>query len=255
MTDAAILPATTLFLGLPVARLSPNEAVAAVLQRADAPHFSYLVTPNVDHVVQLDRMRKAGDSRGDAFAAAYADAALILCDSRILQRLAKLSGLDLPLVPGSDLTRMLLADPRMAGRKVAIVGGSETLVAALERVTPGIAFVQLRPPMGVLRNPEAMAAIETFVADQRADVVLFAMGAPQSEIAARQCLKAGRSRGIGLCIGASLEFIIGEKRRAPAWMQHMGMEWAFRLGSEPRRLWRRYLVEGPRIFAIWARQR
>lgn len=243
------------FLGLPIARLTLDEAVDAVLRGADAAHFSYVVTPNVDHVVRLDRLRRAGDGQADAFADAYADAGLVLCDSRILQRLAKLSGIDLPLVPGSDLTRALLADPRMAGRSVVIVGGSETLVAALERVVPGMRLTQMRPPMGVLRDPVAMAGIETFVAEQRADVVLFAMGAPQSEIAARRCLQAGRSRGIGLCIGASLEFIIGEKRRAPQWMQRIGIEWAFRLGSEPRRLWRRYLVEGPRIFLIWAKQR
>jgi N-acetylglucosaminyldiphosphoundecaprenol N-acetyl-beta-D-mannosaminyltransferase len=243
------------FLGLPIARLSLDQAVDAVLHGADAPHFAYVVTPNVDHVVRLDRLRRAGDGQADDFATAYADAGLVLCDSRILQRLAKLSGIDLPLVPGSDLTRALLADPRMTGRTVAIVGGSEALVPALERVVPGMRLTQMRPSMGVLRDPVAMAAIETFVAEQRADVVLFAIGAPQSEIAARRCLQAGRSRGIGLCIGASLEFIVGDKRRAPCWMQRIGMEWAFRLGSEPRRLWRRYLVEGPRIFLIWAQRR
>ncbi len=255
MTDGHAAGATVPFLGLPIARLTLDQTVDAVLASADAARFSYVVTPNVDHVVRLDRLQRAGDPLGAAFAAAYADAGLVLCDSRILQRLAKLSGIDLTLVPGSDLTRVLLADPRTRGRTVAIVGGSETLVVALREVAPGIAFTQLRPPMGVLRDPVAMAAIEAFVAEQRADVVLFAMGAPQSEIAAHRCRQAGRSRGIGLCIGASLEFVISEKRRAPVWMQRLGMEWAFRLGSEPRRLWRRYLVEGPRIFAIWARQR
>lgn len=246
---------TVPFLGLPIAALSLDQTVDAVFACADDAHFSYVVTPNVDHVVRLDRLCRAGDPLGDAFAAAYADAGLILCDSRILQRLARLSGIDLPLVPGSDLTRELLADPRMVGRSVAIVGGSETLVPALRGVAPGIAFIQLRPPMGVLRDPAAMTAIEVFVAEQRADVILFAMGAPQSEIVAHRCRQGARARGVGLCIGASLEFIVGEKRRAPRWIQHLGMEWAFRLGSEPGRLWRRYLVEGPRIFAIWARQR
>lgn len=236
-----------------MASLSLEQAIAAVLCGGEATAFSYVVTPNVDHIVRLDRSRNNVDDR--AFADAYAAAALVLCDSRILQRLAKLSGLSLPVVPGSDLTRVLLEDPRMAGRTVAIIGGSETLVASLQRCAPGIPFIQLRPPMNVLRNELAMAEIERFVAEQRADVVLFAIGAPQSEIAAHRCLQEGRSRGIGLCIGASLEFVIGEKSRAPRWMQYIGMEWAFRLASEPRRLWRRYLVDGPRIFAIWARQR
>jgi N-acetylglucosaminyldiphosphoundecaprenol N-acetyl-beta-D-mannosaminyltransferase len=242
-----------MFLGLPMTALSFDPAVDAVVRSAEAATFSYLVTPNVDHVVRLEKLRDNADGR--AFAEAYAAAGLVLCDSRILGWLAKLSGLSLPVVTGSDLTRVLLGDRRMAGRAVAIVGGSETLVASIERCAPSIRFVQLRPPMNVLHDDMAMAEIERFVAEQRADVVLFAIGAPQSEIAAHRCLRAGRSRGIGLCIGASLEFIIGEKRRAPRWMQRIGMEWAFRLGSEPGRLWRRYLVDGPRIFAIWARQR
>jgi N-acetylglucosaminyldiphosphoundecaprenol N-acetyl-beta-D-mannosaminyltransferase len=252
MTSSSALM-RTLFLGLPMASLSMEQAIDAVLRGCEATTFSYVVTPNVDHVVRLDKSRDNVDGR--AFADAYAAAGLVLCDSRILQRLAKLSGLSLPVVPGSDLTRVLLEDPRMAGRMVAIIGGSETLVDSLQRCAPGIRFMQLRPPMNVLRNEVAVAEIEQFVAEQRADVVLFAIGAPQSEIAAHRCLYEGRSRGIGLCIGASLEFIIGEKSRAPRWVQHIGMEWAFRLGSEPRRLWRRYLVDGPRIFAIWARQR
>ena len=57
--------------------------------------------------------------------------------------------------------------------------------------------------------------------------------------------------GVGLCIGASIEFLSGAKRRAPLWVRRLRIEWAFRLASEPRRLWRRYLIEGPRIFAIW----
>ncbi len=249
LTDAA----SPLFLGLRMARLSLDQAVDHVIAGAAGGTYSYVVTPNVDHVVQLHQSRS--DSRVASFAEAYTAAGLVLCDSRILQRLARLSGLALPVVPGSDLTRAMIEDPRMSGRTIAIIGGSSTLVPALERLVTGIVFTQLRPPMNVLANDAAMADIERFVANQRADVVLFAMGAPQSEIAAHRCLRSGRARGIGLCVGASLEFIIGEKRRAPRWMQRIGLEWAFRLGSEPRRLWRRYLVEGPRIFAIWLREK
>jgi N-acetylglucosaminyldiphosphoundecaprenol N-acetyl-beta-D-mannosaminyltransferase len=56
---------------------------------------------------------------------------------------------------------------------------------------------------------------------------------------------------VGLCIGASVEFLSGAKRRAPRWMQRAGLEWLYRLLSEPRRLWRRYLVKGPRVFKLW----
>lgn len=240
----------TSFLGVQFADLTIEQAIDRVIERSEAPIFTYVVTPNVDHLVMLNRAADA--SAGTAFSAAYDDADLIFCDSRILARLARLSDVTLSLVPGSDLTCALLADPRLAGHKIAIIGGSEALKIDLSRRVPAVAFVQHRPPMGVLRNDAAMAEIERFVVKTAADITLFAIGAPQSEIAARRCLQAGRSRGVGLCVGASLEFITGAKRRAPRWMQYAGMEWAFRLISEPSRLWRRYLVDGPRIFAIWA---
>lgn len=242
-------PPRARFLDVDFDALSLVQVVDAVLEWAERPDFSYVVTPNVDHVVRLER----GGATGAAFAAAYRDAALVLCDSRVLARLARLSGVQLSLVPGSDLTPAVLADPRMKGRSVAVVGGSATLLPALVRRYPAIAFTQHQPPMGVLGNEMAMAAIETYVAATGADLVFFAIGAPQSEVAAQRCRQRGRARGVGLCVGASLEFIVGEKRRAPRWMQRLGVEWAFRLGSEPRRLWRRYLLEGPRIFAIWMR--
>lgn len=241
------------FLGLPIAAMNFDEVVDDVLVRAKADTFSYIVTPNVDHVVRLDRLRN--DVDGSEFSQAYSAAALVLCDSRVLKRLARLTGYDLPLVPGSDLTRALLTDPRIDGCTIAIIGSGPPLVAALERRVARVRFVQHLPPMNVARDDQAMADIERFVADTRADLVLFAIGAPQSEIAAYRCLRANRSRGVALCVGASLEFMVGAKRRAPRWLQRAGMEWAFRLASEPRRLWRRYLIEGPRIFIIWVRRR
>lgn len=270
MTTTAPSATKTNFLDLPIANLSFDAAIEAVFARADAAVFSYVVTPNVDHVVRLDRAAHPAvrpvapdptsgpvlsDPIGAAFVAAYDAAALVLCDSRILRGLGRLSGHDLQLVPGSDLTRAVLADPRIAARTIVIVGGQAALLSALQRRVPQARFIQFCPPMNVLRDEAALVEIERFVAETCADIVFFAIGAPQSEIIAHRCLRAGDSRGVGLCIGASLEFIVGDKRRAPYWMQRYGLEWLFRLASEPRRLWRRYLVEGPRIFLIWARRR
>jgi len=60
---------------------------------------------------------------------------------------------------------------------------------------------------------------------------------------------------VGLCVGASLAFLTGQLRRAPRAMQVLHLEWLFRLLSEPRRLWRRYVLKGPRIFHIWWKYR
>ncbi len=56
-------------------------------------------------------------------------------------------------------------------------------------------------------------------------------------------------------VGAAFDFHAGRMPQAPAWMQRRGLEWLFRLTSEPRRLWRRYLLVTPRFLPLWALQR
>ena len=97
----------------------------------------------------------------------------------------------------------------------------------------------------------------------RARFTFLAVGSPQQELLAhRVALRAGAGRddagGCALCIGAALRFVVGEEKRAPVIMQKLGLEWSYRLGQDPVRLWRRYLVDGPKIFAMvwrWRRAR
>lgn len=244
-------PQSLAFLDLEFSGLSFEQVLEAVAERAGQTRFSYIVTPNVDHLVKL--RAKAKQPALQAFSDAYDAAALRLCDSRILAGLAKPFGIALPVVPGSDLTAAIFRKLLVRGNRVAIVGGSAETIPRLEGLFPDIELVQHIPPMGMLSNPAAMKAAEEFVGQCQAGFVLFATGAPQSEILAHHCLERGDARGVGLCIGASIDFLLGDQRRAPQWMQRAGLEWAHRLASNPRRLWRRYLVEGPRIFLITAR--
>lgn len=242
--------ATVAFLGLRFATLDLAGARRWVLDALAAPRFQYVVTPNVDHVVRFHRGDPAWRA---AFIAAETDADLCLNDSRILQALARRSGISLPIVPGSDLTRVLLDGGLPDGTRVALVGGSAADASWLQSRLPGCTVRHLEPPMGVLREAGAQRTIVDFVERERAQLTLFAIGAPQSEIVAHQLQQRAQASGVALCIGASIEFLTGAKRRAPRVMQQLGLEWAFRLASEPRRLWRRYLVEGPAIFTIWWR--
>lgn len=234
------------FLGLQFDPWESAEVLRSIIKLAQAPTFSFVVTPNVDHIVRLQRI---GDP---ALNKAYEAAALCICDSRILSRLASWSGIDLPAVPGSDLTRALLAE-HLPDCDVAVIGGDIGLHGELEARYPRFHWHFHVPPMGVRTDKMAREQIAAFVEASRANVVFFAIGAPQSEIVCAEIGAGGRAGGVGLCIGASLEFLTGAKQRAPRWLQRAGLEWLFRLVSEPRRLGRRYLVEGPRIFGIWRR--
>jgi N-acetylglucosaminyldiphosphoundecaprenol N-acetyl-beta-D-mannosaminyltransferase len=107
------------------------------------------------------------------------------------------------------------------------------------------------PPMGLRQNPDAIAAAAQFCADNKARFTFICVGNPQGEMVAQATKLRGDCVGLGLSVGASLEFLAGTRARAPVWMQKTRLEWLFRLTSEPKTLWRRYLVEGPKIFKIW----
>ena len=240
------------FLDLTYDLLDLEAAVAWIVVRGvDAP-FAYVVTPNVDHVVRLAR-----EPAGSTVRKAYDGASLCLCDSRVLARLAKSVGVVLPVVPGSDLTGRLLAQV-VTGDTLCLIGGDEALLRELAAMLPGCPIVQHIPPMGFRHNEAALDRAAAFAHDAAARYVLLAVGSPQQELLARRIADRGGALGTGLCIGASIEFVTGAKARAPMWMRRASIEWLHRLLSEPRRLWRRYLVEGPRIFLLvlqWRRRR
>lgn len=242
-TRALSLPRAE-FLGIDFDLLTFADAVAWLKARGVDDCFDYIVTPNVDHIVRLNRADKQ-------FALLWAAAALRLCDSRVLSGLAWMAGIALPVVPGSDLVVALFGSVIAPGDSVAIIGGHENSVARLRDRYPAFNLYHINAPMGLRDNPAARAAIVTDMRSHRARFTLIAIGSPQQEMLASEMLADSKVNGTALCIGASIDFIVGYQRRAPRVVQRIGMEWAWRLGSDPRRLWRRYLLEGPKIFLLF----
>lgn len=247
VTTAAHLP-TTSFLGLDFVTASYAEIASELDRLSRSGRLSLVATPNVDHVVILDSVPQ--DDIAKRFHNAIAAAAVLSCDSRVLQTLALIRGVKLKVATGSDLTAYLFQKGHLDGRDVALIGGDEAMLDELNQQFPAVRLSQHIPPMGVLDNESAIQAIEAFIGGHAFDYIFFAIGAPRSEIIAHRCSQNAGTVGVALCIGASIEFLVGRKARAPRWVQSLRMEWAFRLLSEPRRLWRRYLVTGPKILRI-----
>ncbi len=236
------------FLGLDFACLSLSDAAGAIAARpADAP-FAYVVTPNADHLVRLFESRALADI--------YRRSALCLLDSRVVALVGGLLGLMTPpVVTGSDLTELLLSRHIVPGERIAVIGLSPVWVPALMARYDLAPPAHYDPPMGFDRDPDALARIVAFVRDHPARLVFLAVGSPRQEILADILARADGATGTGLCIGASLEFLCGARRRAPGQVRRCGLEWAWRLAQEPRRLARRYLIDSPRIIALLWRQR
>ncbi|MFN3911556.1 WecB/TagA/CpsF family glycosyltransferase [Hyphomonas sp.] len=232
------------FLGFDFEPMETGAAVARLAAEASAAApFAYVVTPNADHRVRLEREPELWPL--------YRSAGLVLNDSRILARLAKFDGLDLPASPGADVVTGLFDTVIRADEPVVIIGGVDGDIAAL-RMRYGLTDIRWHQPPNPLRtNPQAIAAAAAFIAANPARFHFLCVGSPQQEMVASAALGQDGAAGIGLCCGASLEFLSGRVARAPEWMRAAGLEWLFRLGSQPRRLAKRYLIEGPAIFRIW----
>ncbi len=232
--------------GIQFYRGTQEQLVETLLRRVTWP-FGYVVTPNVDHVVHLQRHA--------ALRQAYDHAFERVCDSRVLAPLLQSLGAPVPeVIPGSELTLRLLheADRRML--KVALVGSNAAEAARLADLYPGMELVHHDPPMGFIDRPHEVQACLDFVYAQQAHLVLLAVGSPRQEILAHR-IDPARCSGVGLCIGASVRFAVGTLRRAPRWMQQARLEWLHRMLTEPRRLAKRYIADAWHILPIYLRER
>jgi N-acetylglucosaminyldiphosphoundecaprenol N-acetyl-beta-D-mannosaminyltransferase len=235
-------------LGLDFADLDVAAAAGWLARRPASAPFGYVTTPNADHLVRLNRRPELATINRDAL--------MRLLDSRVVARAARLVGLAAPhVVPGSDLTALLLAQHITAGERITIVGLQPEWLPALASRCGIAPPAHHNPPHGFARDPDALRAAVEFVLMHPARFVFLAVGSPRQEILAEAIASTRQATGVGLCIGASLEFLVGAARRSPLWMQHAGLEWLHRLGNSPRRLARRYLWDCPSVFPMLLNER
>ncbi len=244
--DWRVNPRSYEFIGAVFDPLTPMQTLARAKWMTAKHGFRFIVTPNVDHLVRVAK-------EPDVFNPLYEASWLSVCDSRILELLAKFSGLPLKAVPGSDLTQQLFDNVITRDDTITVIGADDEIISTLKKLYGFDKINHYEPPFGLRHKPEEVAKTAEYIAQNPARYVFICVGSPQQEMIAKACLDRGDCVGLGLCVGASLEFLSGRVKRAPKWMQNLRMEWLFRLASEPKRLWKRYLIEGPKIFWLWAK--
>ncbi len=221
--------------------LKQSEAVARLMGwiRDDGvPQCRYVVTPNVDHTRLL---QESADLR-----AAYSDADLVLADGMPVVLASRLLRRPLPeRVTGADLTPALFAAatpdrPMTVYLLGAAEGVGERAARNIESRWPAVKVVgTYSPPMGFEKDAAENESILARIAAVEPDVLVVGLGAPKQERWVHRHRSGLRTR-VALCVGATIDFLAGEKRRAPLWMQRSGLEWMHRMLTEPRRLVRRY---------------
>jgi N-acetylglucosaminyldiphosphoundecaprenol N-acetyl-beta-D-mannosaminyltransferase len=247
---------TSSLFGMKLSRVDMQDAVGSLLEWCREPRGAacrFVVTPNVDHAVMLQR---SADLR-----AAYAEASLVLADGLPIVLAAQLFGRSVPeRVAGSDLVPRLFAAADSEPLRVYLLGAApgvgDAAAARIHRDWSGVQVVgTYSPPLGFEYDAEENAAILHRISAARPDLLIIGLGAPKQE------LWVHRHRGqidakVAICAGATIDFLAGRRQRSPMWMRRAGLEWLHRVAAEPRRLAGRYALDAwefPRL--LWRQWR
>ncbi|MBW3595190.1 MAG: WecB/TagA/CpsF family glycosyltransferase [Actinobacteria bacterium] len=227
-------------LGVPIARLTPKEAIAAVERLYDNAEPAFVVHANA-HTLNL-----AYEDPGFLNVLRRAD--LVLNDGKGVMLAARIHGHRFPRdLNGNFFAPLLLRKAADNGWRVFFLGAgpgvAERAAATLHERIPGLHVV------GTLdgyfdSNDRAIDAIK----QSGAEVLLVGMGNPLQEKWIDRCLDRTGAR-VAIGVGAFFDFVTGEVPRAPEWMNRFGLEWVHRLLQEPKRMWRRYLLGNPKF--VW----
>ena len=222
----------------------PGEAwvIERIVQDACEGRGGTVFTINLDHLAKL---------RSDtAFRAAYERATYVTADGMPVVLLGRSNGATIERVTGADLVLPLCRAASAAGIAVHFFGTRpdvlERAVDHLRREIPDLKVAGIEaPPMGFDPLGEAAREAAERIAASGAGICFVALGAPKQELFANAALTW--SEGVVyLGVGAAFDFLAGERRRAPRALQRLGLEWAWRVAQEPRRLFPRYLRS-----AVW----
>ncbi|MET0341170.1 MAG: WecB/TagA/CpsF family glycosyltransferase [Polyangiales bacterium] len=237
--------------GMPLARIDTAQLLDHLFESLAKSQGGWLITANLDF---LRRHVKDAEARG-----IYASADLRVADGMPLIWASRLRGTPLPeRVAGSSLVQPLCARAAAAGKSVYLLGGDPQAAAvAVEKLRaeqPSLKIAGVSSPwVSAAPTPAELDEIAAALSAAQPDIVLVAFGSPKQE----RVIGALRGRlpnAWWIGVGISLSFIAGHVKRAPELVQVLGLEWVHRLVQEPRRLFRRYVVEDlPFAFELFGR--
>ncbi len=244
--------------GLPLARVTHRQTLDLVDRLIALREPAFFITANLHYAMLASRDPRLG--------AVNRQASFLLADGMPMVWYSRLFGRPLPeRVTGADLVYLLSERAAQRGHRLFLLGGgpgvAQAAAAELCRRYPGLAIAGIEAPDFARLSPQEHADLLGRIRDARPDLLFAALGQPKGEL----WLAENRlALGVPACVqvGASLDFVAGRVRRAPRWLQRIGLEWLWRAASEPRRLVPRYAadalflvraVAADSIAALWGR--
>lgn len=228
--------------GARVSAITEAQSIALIEHEIDSGRGGWVITVNLDHLrrfvhdVEYHKLCKR--------------ATLLVADGMPLVWASRIQGG--PTLPeriaGSNMVWRLSAALAHRRRSLFLLGGSPGTAEASGQILaqryPGLRIAGTEcPPLGFERDPAAMESLHRKLRETAPDMVYVALGSPKQEVLIDR-LRQDYPATWWIGVGISFSFICGQVRRAPRWMQHTGLEWVHRLQQEPRRLARRYLLDG-----------
>lgn len=216
--------------------IDQTALIGELLNRVRLGIPGYVIPTNLYHMVKLE-------SDDGSLRSAFANAAFVVPDGRPLLWMARLRGIALHLVTGSDLMLPLCQAAAREKRSVFFFGTTiDTLTKCARRISASVDGLEIRgvyaPPFGFERDPCECLRAENAIRAAAPDIVFAALGVPKQEIWARD--NAEKLNIQVICVGATIDFIAGKQHRAPLAVRRIGFEWLWRALTDPRRLALRY---------------
>lgn len=235
------------FMNTYVDNVTEAEAIKHIEECIRDKKVGHVITPNVDQIVRIEK---------DLYFKEICDnAELLLVDGHPLLWIAKWYGKPIKeKICGSDLVPHLCKIAAEKGYRVFLLGAAEGVAARaakiLEKNYPGIMIAgTYSPPLGFEKNETELQKINEILRDSNADLLFVGMGVPKQDQFIYENMQKYEIP-MSFSIGATIDFIAGEQKRAPRWMTDHGMEWAYRLFCDPKRMFKRYIIDDMKIFRL-----
>ena len=235
------------FMNTEIDNLTMRETIDEIDKLIKENKFAYVVTPNVDHIVKLETDKELQE--------VYKDANLILTDGKPLLWISKFYKTPIKeKISGSDLFPLLCEMAAKKGYSMFFLGAGEGVARKaaenLMKKFPKLNIVgTYSPPFGFEKDKEEVQKIISMINEVSPKILIVGLGCPKQEKFIHKYRKE-LNVPISLGLGASIDFEAGNVKRAPKWMSDNGLEWLYRLSKEPKRMFKRYIVDDIKIFKL-----
>lgn len=239
------------FMGIHIDNLDTNELVEHIFECVNRKTPVHIVGVNVDQIVTVEN--------NSTSKRIFQEAELVFIDGKPIKWMCTILGRPAKkCIPGPDLMEYVCKKGADKGIRVFLLGAGPGVAKKcgeiLEEKYPGIVVTgSYSPPLGFQKDPQEINRINRMLKESKSDLLFVGMGSPKQDIFIYENM-ATYQIPVSFSIGAALDFIAGNVKRAPRWMVHCGLEWLHRVSQNPKRLWKRYFIQDMAIIPMFCKE-